>query len=118
MINDLERIEKSGRNSIKALRSILTALEITNTLREKESGINPLIGQYVVIKTIEPKRHDNYIPINLRVTKLTTAVLRSTMEELRRLDPSPDMALNVNVSENEGRPLITISLINENSGRT
>jgi len=141
MTDDLKRIEKSGSESIAALRSILTALEITNTLRENESKILPLVGETVEIITLEPERYSyiaaisypqlvektvksitidslgyrNITPIKgLRVTELSTAVLRSQMEALRRLDPSKELIINV--SDNQGTPVITISLVD--SGRT
>ena len=116
MTDDLKRIEKSGSESIAALRSILTALEITNTLTEKALEINPLMGGPVMIKTIEPTHH-GFTPINYRlVTELSTAVLRSQMEALRRLDLSPDKELTINVSDSQGTSVITISLVD--SGRT
>ncbi len=111
MTDDLERIEESFSKSIVALRSILTTLEITNTLRENESKILPLMGKPFVIQTIEPTRR-GFTPINYRlVTELSTAVLRGQMEALRRLDPSQDKELTINVSDSQGTPVITISLV-------
>jgi hypothetical protein len=83
---------------------------------EIQTQIEPLMGKPVVIKTIEPKRH-GFTAINyLRVTELSTAVLRSQMEALRRLDLSPDKELTINVSDSQGTSVITISLVD--SGRT
>jgi hypothetical protein len=127
MADDLKRIEKSGSESIAALRSILTALEITNTLTEKALEINPLMGGPVMIKTIEPTYH-GFTPRNYRlVTELSTAMLRSQMEALRRLDPSPSKVLTLDIggrvdgvmrptNDGTGTSVITISLVD--SGRT
>lgn len=91
--------------------------------------IEPLMGKAVVIKTIEPERHGFTARNYLRVTKLTTDVLGQQIEKLRHLDPSLSKTLTLDIGgrvdglmrpkkNDEGTPVITISLINENSGRT
>ena len=87
--------------------------EIQKILEQPE--ISRLNGPSWII-TIEPKRH-GFTAINyLRVTAFSTAVLGQQIEELRRLDPSPNKELNVTVNENEGTQVITIHLMD--SGRT
>jgi hypothetical protein len=127
MTDDLKRIEKSGSESIAALRSILTALEITNTLRENESKILPLMGEPVVIETLETNHRGGISQHFLRVTALSMEVLQGKMKALRHLDPSPSKVLTLNIKgmvdglmrptkDNTGTPVITISLMD--SGRT
>jgi len=111
MADHLERIKESFSKSIEALRGIRTALEITNTLTEKAVEIDPLMGEPVVIQTIEPKPARFTAIDHLPVTELSTAVLRSKMKALRRLDPSQDKELTIDVSDNQGTPVITISLM-------
>jgi hypothetical protein len=83
MTDDLKRIEKSGSESIAALRSILTALEITNLVREKKLEINPLMGQPVVIETLETNHRGGISQHFLRVTALSMEVLQGKMKALR-----------------------------------
>ena len=82
--------------------------EIQNILEQPE--ISRLNGPSWII-TIEPKRHGFTASNYLRVTELSTAVLRRQMKGLRDLDPSLDKELNVTVNENEGTPVITIHLM-------
>jgi hypothetical protein len=94
----------------------MTDDEIQKILEPVRTQINPLMGGPVMIKTIEPTHH-GFTPINYRlVTELSTAVLRSQMKALRRLDLSPDKELTINVSDSQGTSVITISLVD--SGRT
>jgi hypothetical protein len=122
MTDDLRRIEKSFSKSIAALRSINTALEIINLLREKKLEINPLMGKPVVIKTLEPNHKGEVSQHFLRVTKLSMEVLQGKMEALRHLDPSLGKTLTLNTEERvdglmrptndgTGTPVITISLV-------
>jgi hypothetical protein len=130
MTDDLKRIEKSGSESIAALRSILTALEITNTLRENESKILPLMGEPVVIITLESNHRGETYQSFRRVTALSTEVLEERINRLIGLNRSPDhreVKLEIKgmvdgvmrtTNDGTGTSVITIGLIKENSGRT
>ncbi len=130
MTDHLERIKESFSRSIEALRNIHTALEITNTLRENESKILPLMGEPVVIITLESNhRGETYQSFRL-VTELSTEVLEERINRLIGLNRSPDhreLKLEINgmfdglmrtTNDGTGTSVITIGLIKENSGRT
>jgi hypothetical protein len=105
----------------------MTDDEIQKILEPVRTQINPLMGGPVMIKTIEPTYH-GFTPRNYRlVTELSTAMLRSQMEALRRLDPSPSKVLTLDIggrvdgvmrptNDGTGTSVITISLVD--SGRT
>jgi hypothetical protein len=123
----LSKILKDLSDRKPLLQNALTALEITNTLKENESKILSLMGQPVVIRTLESNHRGGISQDFLRVTALSMEVLQGKMKALRHLDPSPSKVLTLNIKgmvdglmrptkDNTGTPVITISLMD--SGRT
>ncbi len=95
----------------------MTDNEIQKILEPVQTQIDPLMGGPVVIITKTPTCQ-RLICIHSHRTTLTTDVLTRKLKELS-LHDTRNQGLNVIVgTSDEDIPVITISLINENSGRT
>jgi len=114
MTDDLGDIENKFGKALQSLQETLTRIEIANILNQQK--IRQLRGPCRII-IMQPPSEGRICTEILQVTELSTEVLRSKMEALRRLNPSPNRELTVSIHSNVEEKILAITISLQDKAR-